>query len=64
MESSTAIDIDGSLNEGGGQILRISLALSNILKTSFYITNIRKSRPNPGLNNQLLTVVIIIILNL
>lgn len=33
------------------------MALSNILQKPFYITKIRSGRPNPGLNNQLLTAV-------
>lgn len=45
------VEIDGSLHEGGGQIIRISLALSIILQKPFKIVNIRKERPNPGINN-------------
>jgi|JI9StandDraft_2_1071091.scaffolds.fasta_scaffold468773_2 RNA 3'-terminal phosphate cyclase len=47
------IVIDGSIYEGGGQIIRSCLALSIILKKPFFIHSIRKNRPNPGINNQL-----------
>ncbi len=44
--------IDGSLDEGGGAILRQSLALSIMTGKPFRITNIRKKRPKPGLKAQ------------
>ena len=47
------IEIDGSLHEGGGQMIRSSLALSLLFKKEFRMVNIRKNRPNPGINNQL-----------
>ncbi len=46
------IKIDGSYLEGGGQILRTSLALSAITQKSFEICDIRKGRKDPGLKNQ------------
>lgn len=46
------IQIDGSHNEGGGQILRTALALSALTGTSIEITNIRAGRCNPGLQAQ------------
>jgi len=49
--------IDGSFGEGGGQILRTSLALSCVLKKPMVITNIRKARTKPGLQPQHLTAV-------
>ncbi len=49
--------IDGSLGEGGGQILRTSLALSLVAGTPFRIENIRARRRNPGLMRQHLTAV-------
>jgi len=49
--------IDGSLGEGGGQILRTSLALSLVTGTPFRIENIRARRKKPGLMRQHLTAV-------
>jgi RNA 3'-terminal phosphate cyclase (ATP) len=44
--------IDGSMGEGGGQILRTSVALSAILGEEIEVVNIRARRKNPGLGNQ------------
>lgn len=44
--------IDGSYGEGGGQILRTSIALSAILGEDVEIINIRAKRRNPGLAAQ------------
>ncbi len=46
------IEIDGSYGEAGGQILRTSLSLSAYTGKPFKISNIRKSRPIPGLQPQ------------
>ena len=46
------LHIDGSYGEGGGMILRTSLACSIILNVPIRITNIRKNRLNPGLAKQ------------
>ena len=43
------LTIDGSIGEGGGQILRTAIAMSAILGKGVRIVNIRKSRPKPGL---------------
>lgn len=51
------ITIDGSRGEGGGQILRTSLALSVITGRPFSIQRIRANRPKPGLRRQHLTAV-------
>jgi RNA 3'-terminal phosphate cyclase (ATP) len=51
------ITIDGSLGEGGGQILRTSLALSLLTGKEFCIENIRAKRDKPGLLRQHLTAV-------
>lgn len=52
------ITIDGSLGEGGGQILRTSLALSLVTGQAFRMEQIRARRSNPGLQRQHLTAVL------
>ena len=49
--------INGSHGEGGGQILRSSLALSLVTGTPFRLTDIRAGRSKPGLMRQHLTAV-------
>jgi len=49
------IVIDGSFGEGGGQILRTSLALSVVTGKPFRIESIRAGRKKPGLMRQHLT---------
>ncbi len=49
------IEIDGSYGEGGGQILRTTLALSTVLGREVRIVKIRAGRPRPGLMAQHLT---------
>jgi RNA 3'-terminal phosphate cyclase (ATP) len=51
------IVIDGSQGEGGGQILRSSLALSLVTGRPFRIEKIRSGRKKPGLMRQHLTAV-------
>jgi len=51
------IEIDGSFGEGGGQIVRSSLALSMVTGKPVTIINIRARRKNPGLARQHLTAV-------
>lgn len=51
------IEIDGSVGEGGGQILRTSLALSMCTGQRFKLTRIRAGRAKPGLMRQHLTCV-------
>jgi RNA 3'-phosphate cyclase len=46
------LEIDGSLGEGGGQILRTALAFSVITQKPCRVFNIRNSRPKPGLATQ------------
>jgi RNA 3'-terminal phosphate cyclase (ATP) len=50
-------EIDGSKGEGGGQILRTSLALSLATGTPLRVKNIRAGRDRPGLLRQHLTAV-------
>ena len=49
--------IDGSLGEGGGQVLRTSLSLAALTKRPFTLKNIRANRKKPGLRPQHLTAV-------
>ncbi len=52
------IVIDGSFGEGGGQILRTSVALSAVTMKPIKIINIRAKRRPPGLRRQHLTAVL------
>ncbi len=51
------IEVDGSFGEGGGQILRTTLALAAVLSKQVRIYNIRAGRSEPGLRPQHLTAV-------
>ena len=51
------IVVDGSMGEGGGQVLRTALALSMVTGRPFRIENIRVGRSRPGLMRQHLTAV-------
>ncbi|MFO1010300.1 MAG: RNA 3'-terminal phosphate cyclase [Planctomycetota bacterium] len=51
------LTIDGSQGEGGGQVLRTSLALALVTGTPFRIEKIRAGRERPGLLRQHLTAV-------
>jgi len=46
------IEIDGSVGEGGGQILRTSLALALLTGRPFHLRKIRAGRSKPGLQPQ------------
>lgn len=50
--STPGIELDGSFGEGGGQILRTSLALSLLTGKSFHLKNVRANREKPGLQPQ------------
>lgn len=51
------IRIDGSFGEGGGQILRTSLALSLVTGEPLRVDNVRSKRKRPGLMRQHLAAV-------
>ena len=51
------ISIDGSLGEGGGQVLRTAIALAMCSQQAVHIVNIRAKRSKPGLMRQHLTAV-------
>jgi RNA 3'-terminal phosphate cyclase (ATP) len=51
------VTLDGSIGEGGGQILRTALGLSLVTGTPFRIERIRARRSKPGLLRQHLTAV-------
>ena len=57
MSNMETVFIDGSTGEGGGQILRTSLALACITGRRLHIENIRAARRNPGLAKQHLSCV-------
>lgn len=46
------LEIDGSMGEGGGSVLRLSLALAAVKTKPIKIYNIRVNRSNSGLGNQ------------
>jgi len=52
------VEIDGSMGEGGGQILRTAVSLAGILRKPLRITNIRARRKEPGLRPQHLQAVV------
>ena len=54
---SKPIQIDGRYGEGGGQILRTSLALASLLRKPLEIHHIRGGRKKPGLRPQHLMAV-------
>jgi RNA 3'-terminal phosphate cyclase (ATP) len=51
------VELDGSIGEGGGQVLRSALTLSILTGTDLRITNIRFRRSKPGLRPQHLKAV-------
>ena len=55
--SGAPVLLDGSFGEGGGQILRTSLALSAWTGKPFRVEKIRAGREKPGLKRQHLTAV-------
>lgn len=55
VEWPTCVDIDGSMGEGGGQIIRISICLGCLMNQSVRVQKIRAGRSKPGLQRQHLT---------
>jgi len=51
------LTIDGSCLEGGGQIVRLAVALSALAGIPVAVTRIRENRPNPGLAPQQIAAV-------
>jgi RNA 3'-phosphate cyclase len=51
------VEIDGSVGEGGGQIVRMALVLGLVTATPFRLHSIRARRPTPGLKAQLLHLI-------
>lgn len=51
------VQVDGSIGEGGGQVLRLAVALAAATGTPVSITDIRANRKNPGLRPQHLAAV-------
>src|SRR5438105_3224405 len=50
--TTRTVELDGSFGEGGGQILRSSLAMSLLTGRPFRLRNIRARRSKPGLQPQ------------
>ena len=50
--STSLLELDGSFGEGGGQILRTSLALALVTGKGFHLRNVRAGRARPGLQPQ------------
>jgi RNA 3'-terminal phosphate cyclase (ATP) len=49
------IEVDGSVGEGGGQVLRTAVALAAVLSKDIHVFNIRTGRAEPGLRPQHMT---------
>ena len=58
MTGSKGVILDGSIGEGGGQILRTALSLSVVTGKPFFIEKIRAGRERPGLLRQHLAAVL------
>jgi RNA 3'-phosphate cyclase len=54
---ATLVRLDGSLGEGGGQVLRTALSLSLLTGRPIHLYNLRLRRPKPGLQPQHLAAV-------
>ncbi|KAF7262086.1 hypothetical protein EG68_00586 [Paragonimus skrjabini miyazakii] len=59
MDGDGPLVIDGSVMEGGGQILRVAVACAVISHRPVHVRNIRAGRSKPGLSNQHLTGILL-----
>ncbi|KAF5403571.1 RNA terminal phosphate cyclase domain 1 [Paragonimus heterotremus] len=59
MDGDVPLVIDGSVMEGGGQILRVAVACAVISHRPVHVKNIRAGRSKPGLSNQHLTGILL-----
>ena len=57
MANARHVNIDGSMGEGGGQVLRSALTAAILTGKDLHITRIRAGRRQPGLQAQHLTCV-------
>lgn len=57
MSRSPRVELDGSMGEGGGQIVRTALSFAAIYGTPVRIVNVRSRRDRPGLQPQHLAAV-------
>ncbi|HFE45859.1 MAG TPA: RNA 3'-terminal phosphate cyclase, partial [Nannocystis exedens] len=55
IEKNCPVTIDGAMGEGGGQVLRTSLAMALIHRRPLRVRSIRAGRKRPGLLRQHLT---------
>ena len=46
------LEIDGSRGEGGGQMVRTTVAMSTVTGIPVHLTRIRENRPTNGLSRQ------------
>lgn len=52
MSAKKIINLDGSIGEGGGSIIRLSAGFSTLFNQPIHIYNIRANRQKPGLRQQ------------